>query len=249
MPKRSPRCTQVSRARAPNRGWTHPTSPGGPQRRAWQCLRVTALSPKSPPPHGKPSSSSESQQPGCGRAPKAAQEFLPGARLPPKMPFPPGMRGAKGGLRPPAPSSHPPQPQLLPVPSTSPPPRLQPSPRLPAALMLPISCPEAPVLLPVFLTALAAPGALCGRVKGKRAGEAAPGWAGSPQLPEAAVRPPPPKKKNPLLAFPPLGFQLCFSSEPLQPSGLGDGAGFAWCHAPQLPGGSIDGLIFGPIDF
>lgn len=106
---------QFSGAWAPNWGWTHPTSPGGPQRRAWHVCVSPRCPPKSPPPRGKPGGGggggSESQRPGCGRAPKAAQEFLPGARLPPKMLFPPGMCGAEGGCGP--------RPPPLPLPSRS----------------------------------------------------------------------------------------------------------------------------------
>lgn len=77
--------------------------------------------------------SSGSQQLSHGCTPKAALEFLPGARLPPKMPFLSGMCRTRGGCGPsccPSPAQGP----LLSGPSQ----------RLPAAPMLPTSCPEAP---------------------------------------------------------------------------------------------------------
>lgn len=183
-----------------------------PQPRAWHMCRSSRC--RSGPqssrnPKETPSGSCESQQLGHCTALQRQPWNFSQALATPKNAV--SSRNAQtrggGGCRPRSP-----QPQLLPFPSTSPPS----SQRLPAALMLPISCPEAPVLPPVFLTALAAPGALCGRVKGKQAAEAAPGWADSPQLPKAAVPPPPP---NALLTFSPLGFQPRFSS----PSRVGMG--------------------------
>ena len=160
-----------------------------PQLRAWHICRSSRChsGPQSSRnPKETPSGSCESQQLGHCTALQRQPWNFSQALATPKNAV--SSRNAQtrggGGCRPRSP-----QPQLLPFPSTSPPS----SQRLPAALMLPISCPEAPVLPPVFLTALAAPGALCGRVKGKQAAEAAPGWADSPQLPKAAVPPPPSK--------------------------------------------------------
>lgn len=206
-----PGCLKTSRASAPVWGWnltvTFPSSePGTFAGHHGAVLDPKAAETLKKPQAGAASPSSSATAPHS----KGSPGISPRLSLPQKMPFPPGMHrpgGEGGGCRPRSP-----QPQLLPFPSTSPPS----SQRLPAALMLPISCPEAPVLPPVFLTALAAPGALCGRVKGKQAAEAAPGWADSPQLPKAAVPPPPP---NALLTFSPLGFQPRFSS----PSRVGTG--------------------------
>lgn len=148
----------------------------------------------------------------------------PRLSLPQKMPFPPGMHRPGGAAAPALPSR-----SCCRSPAAAPPS----SRRLPAALMLLISCPEAPVLPPVFLTALTAPGSLCGRVKGKQAAEAAPGWAGSLQLPEAAV---PPSKCSSHFFTP--SFQLRFSSLMLlQQGGHREEKNAGWGH-PQLSWGS-----------
>lgn len=219
-----PGCLKTSRASAPVWGWnltvTFPSSePGTFAGHHGAVLDPKAAETLKKPQAGAASPSSSATAPHS----KGSPGISPRLSLPQKMPFPPGMHrpgGEGGGCRPRSP-----QPQLLPFPSTSPPS----SQRLPAALMLPISCPEAPVLPPVFLTALAAPGALCGRVKGKQAAEAAPGWADSPQLPKAAV-PPPPSKCSSHFFTPRFPAPLFLS----QQGGHGEEKSAGWGN-PQLP--------------
>lgn len=148
--------------------------------------------------------SSGSQQLSHGCTPKAALEFLPGARLPPKMPFLSGMCRTRGAA---VPAAALPRHRGLSCPGPRSVSQLLPCSRLPAQ--------RPPILLPVFLTALTAPGssAACegqtgcrGSAQAGRQPAAAQGSLHPSLLPNALLFSSPPKKYGfdfqPLLPLP-----------------------------------------------
>lgn len=123
------------------------------------------------PPHRAPSPqyhccSSGSQQLSHGRTPKAALEFLPGSRLPPKMPFPPGMCRTRGAA---VPAAALPRRRGLSCPG---------SPASPSCSHAPDFLPRGPPCSCRFFSRLSQHQAALRRVKGKQAGEAARSCSG-----------------------------------------------------------------------